>query len=138
MADQQETIAPTKGVESQVLQIADDQTHVRPSLVRSTTRSPTAWDDPNTQVGVYTFQSNDGGASWFLIGAYTTHGGVVMDKDTGQEATETFQEFKLHPAKGRMVKHSVILLTGSTIPLDLKVSTFSDPFTAAQQVAITK
>ena len=67
-----------------------------------------------TQAEIGVYQSNDSGATWFLLASATMEGGSFTDRHTGQPYTQSSVTVPLQPGTGRQGKAHIII-SGATV-----------------------
>lgn len=87
-----------------VFSVPDSATSFRFDVARNTLVSPLIWPNPGDQVEWAVGQSNDGGATWSLLGSSLATGGQVIDSDTGSVVATSWDNHALRGGVGRLVR----------------------------------
>src|SRR6478735_8573547 len=98
------------------IDVASDVTSVDFSVARCTTATPTIWPNASTTLAVKPEMSTDGGSTWVECGAFTSAGGIVLDK-FGNEATVTIGGGSLPPQVGAVTRQYRVTTTIAGGPL---------------------
>ena len=92
--------------------VADTDTLVRLSIDRTVAGGFNSQPATTTAL-IYTYLSNDGGATWQWIAGDQVTGGVYTSPKTGQENTD-YVEVNLLPGTGRLVR-ATVTVSGASV-----------------------